>query len=216
MTTTDIVTALENIAGSHRLFNPYRDHDPAIENATTPAWRRQNLTRYLHAMLIRRPGVLWLGEALSRRGARRTGVPFTGDRMLDPLAARLDMPDMFHHPIPPCDDPGSGTAQAIWRQVPEDLPLFWNAVMQAPHRGAPDFAIRTPSAAEIRANQSVFADLIALFAPHHILCIGRLAERCARPSGVPVTYVRHPAQGGLSAFREGCAAFLSGPQDTQA
>ena len=209
MTVAAIITLLEQIEGSDRLFNPYRDHDPALESADAPEIRRATLTLYLQAMQVRRPRVMWLAEAMSRRGARRTGLPLTGDRMLLPLATRLKMVVPFRHPTAQHDDPGSVTARAIWEAMPDDVPLLWNAVMQVPHRSAPDYAIRTPSAPEIRANLAVLAALAAMFAPQKILCIGRVAERCAQPVGVSLTYVRHPAQGGLSAFREGCTTFLS-------
>ena len=65
-----------------------------------------------------------------------------------------------------------------------------------------------PAVAEIAANMPALHALIAWKRPSRILCIGRVAERAAQGLGVSATYVRHPAQGGLAAFREGAASFI--------
>lgn len=111
----EVLRALMAIASTDRLFNPYRDHDPAVEAAGAPEMRRCNLRVYLEAM---------------------------------------------------------------------------------------------PTVAEIAATMPALHALIAWKRPSRILCIGRVAERAAQGLRVRATYVRHPAQGGSAAFREGVASFI--------
>ncbi len=193
----EVLRALIAIPSTQRLFNPYRDHNPAVEGPSAPRIRCQNLRIYLEATPPGTP--LWLGEAQARRGACRTGIPFCGELALPRLGLPLIQPTNEALPDGP-------TARAIWDAAPDPLPLFWNAVSQHPHRG--DGRTRSPTAAEIDANLPVLRTLIAWKRPSRILCIGRVAERAARELPVPAIYVRHPAQGGLQQFRIGAAAFI--------
>lgn len=92
----EVLRALMAIASTDRLFNPYRDHDPAVEAAGAPEIRRCNLRVYLEAMPKGAP--LWLGEAMARRGARRTGIPFCGEEALHRLGLPLIQPT--RHALP--------------------------------------------------------------------------------------------------------------------
>ena len=136
---------------------------------------------------------------VERRGARRTGIPFCGEEALHRLGLPLIQPTRYALP-------DGSTACAIWAAVSDPPPLFWNAVMQHPHHA--DGRTRPPTVAEIAANMPALHALIAWKRPSRILCIGRVAERAAQGLGVSATYVRHPAQGGLAAFREGAASFI--------
>lgn len=193
----EVIRALMAIPTTDRLFNPYRDHDPVVEAEDAPTLRCRNLRIYLEAMPKGAP--LWLAEAMARRGARRTGIPFCGEEALHRLGLPLAQPTRDALPDGP-------TARAIWAAVPDPPPLFWNAVMQHPHHA--DGRTRPPTVAEIAANMPALHALLALKRPPRILCIGRVAERAAQGLGVPATHVRHPAQGGLAAFREGVASFI--------
>ena len=53
--------------------------------------------------------------------------------------------------------------------------------------------------------------IVAIFAPHRILCIGRVAQRAADGLGIPATYVRHP--GRASRAVQGRVAVVENPGD---
>ncbi|KQT83131.1 hypothetical protein ASG48_14255 [Aurantimonas sp. Leaf443] len=204
-----IVERLAALPGKANLFNPYAGFDAKMEDVDAPAIRRRNLGRYLAAMADRDVRDLWLGEAPSRFGARRTGVPFTGDRRLADLSERLGLdPPLARATRGTLPTPESGTSREIWNAVPDPLPLFWNAVLFHPHRGVLPLRNRTPTRTEIAEHRKVLEMIVAIFAPRRILCIGRMAQRAADGLGIP-THVRHPAQGGAVRFRAGVTAFLN-------
>ncbi|WP_062236505.1 uracil-DNA glycosylase [Aureimonas sp. N4] len=195
-------------AGMPNLFNPYADTDPAIDVPDAASIRCRNLRRYLHAFAGQDGIDLWLGEAPSRFGARRTGVPFTGEGRLVELSSHLAIsPFEIATTADAPAAPPSGTSRQIWGALPERLPLFWNAVMHHPHRAATPLRNRTPSRSEIARSRNTLALLVEAIRPRRILAIGRVAEGASAGFGVPVTYVRHPAQGGAAQFRAGVLAF---------
>ncbi|GGE16497.1 hypothetical protein GCM10011390_39430 [Aureimonas endophytica] len=197
-------------AGMPTLFNPYADTDPAVDVPDAASIRCRNLRRYLHAFAGRDGIDLWLGEAPSRFGARRTGVPFTGEGRLVDLSSRLAIaPFEIATTADASAAPPSGTSRQIWDALPERLPLFWNAVMHHPHRTGIPVRNRTPSRSEITRSRDTLALLVEAIRPRRILAIGRVAEGASEGFGVPVTYVRHPAQGGAAKFQAGAAAFRS-------
>lgn len=206
-----IVLDLASTSGMPTLFNPYADTDPAVDAPDAAEIRRGNLLRYLQAFAGRDHIELWLGEAPSKFGARRTGVPFTGEGRLADLSSRLAIApfEIATTPGAPVAPP-SGTSRQIWDALPERLPLFWNAVMSHPHRAGTPLRNRTPSRFEVARSRGTLALLIEAVRPKRILAIGRVAERASAGFGVPVVYVRHPAQGGAIAFREGTSAFVTG------
>jgi len=117
-----IVERLSALPGKSNLFNPYAGFDAEIEGADAPAIRRRNLGRYLAAMADRDVRDLWLGEAPSRFGARRTGVPFTGDGRLADLSQRLGLdPPLARATRETLPTPESGTSREIWDAVPDPL-----------------------------------------------------------------------------------------------
>lgn len=207
MTLDDIVSDLAAAAGTSTLFNPYADTDRAVDVPTAPLIRCRNLRCYLDAF-IERDGIdLWLGEAPSRFGARRTGVPFTGEGRLAEVSSRLAIAPLQRATVDASTARPSGTSRQIWGVLPARLPLFWNAVMLHPHRSGTPLRNRTPSRSEISRSRDTLALLVEAFRPRRILAIGRVAEGAGAGFGIPITYVRHPAQGGAVQFRAGVAAF---------
>ena len=203
----DLVMHLAALAGTPTLFNPYADTDPAVDGSDAPAIRRGNLGRYLRAFKDRADIDLWLGEAPSRFGASRTGVPFTGEGRLADLSSRLATGPFGIATVDALATRPSGTSRQIWSALPARLPLFWNAVMHHPHQVGTPLRNRTPTRTEIARHREALTLLIEAIQPRRILAIGRVAEGSAAGYGVPITYVRHPAQGGAAQFRAGVAEF---------
>lgn len=188
---------------SELLFNPYRDWDTLAESAAGPQRRCANLARYLQAMRELKPADLWLTEAPSWRGARRSGVPLTPETRLAELSKRVQLNPPL---IPVTYNPTLDvlTADSLWlalRQLPR-LPLLWNALMQHPHALDNSASNRTPTRHEVRQGRQLLESVVQLFGIQRIICIGKVAEYAVRGVGVQVHTVRHPAQGGARLFQQ--------------
>ena len=112
-----------------------------------------------------------------------SGVPFTSERQLTGTG------------------PAESTATIVHRvleelELEEDV-LLWNVVPTHPHKpGRPD-TNRRPTRGEVEAS-APFLDELAR--DRDVIAVGRLAQSV---TGAP--YVRHPAHGGVAAFRAGLA-----------
>lgn len=185
------------------LFNPYTDYDPEHDRPTAAALRRRNLLSYLEAMQACRPNTLWIAESGSHTGTRRSGLPLIPTTEIEALNDRFVV-GKFQKPTATPDKAGM-TAGYVWGAALKQpqLPLFWNAVMAQPHRPGQPYRNRPVRRAEIKAYGAIIELLVGHFAPSDIVAIGRVAERALTDLGVDCRYVRHPAQGGAAAFREG-------------
>ncbi len=145
------------------------------------ALRRQRLRAYLAA----RQSARWLlvGEAAGYRGARVSGLAFTSERQLTGVG------------------PAEASATIVQRTLVEldvvDDVLLWNAVPTHPGTACSN---RRPSRGEVAAGVQY---ALALAAGRRVVAIGRVA---AEALGAP--YVRHPARGGATSFREGLLALM--------
>jgi uracil-DNA glycosylase len=180
--------------------NQYAD-DGTAGNAT----RRANLRRALELALHQSPALLLVGEAPGYNGARRTGVPFTSERL---LLDGVDPPGLFGRGrgFALATDDGrisnEQTATIVWREVRAlALPVVgWNAYPFHPHRLGMPQSNRTPRAAELRAGQHFLARVCALFAGVPVVAMGNTAAHTLSLLGMPHARVRHPAQGGARRF----------------
>jgi uracil-DNA glycosylase len=163
--------------------------------------RRANLSAYLEAR--RNARVMLVGEAMGYRGGRFSGIAFTSERTLAawgrPFAATSRRPDGWAEP----------SATIVHGAIAdrEDDVVLWNVVPAHPHHPDRPLSNRTPTAAEIAAGSPFLDAAIALVRPGLVVAVGRVGERLLgeRADG----RVRHPAQGGATAFREGIAQLLA-------
>jgi uracil-DNA glycosylase family 4 len=144
--------------------------------------RRDRLCGYLEAR--RDAPILLVGEAPGYRGTRVSGIPLTSERQLTGAG------------------PAEATATIVHRTLAElglaEEVLLWNVV---PTHPGTETSNRAPTRAEIE--QSVpFLD--TLTRGRRVIAVGRIAH--ARLGG---PYVRHPARGGTTAFRDGLARALA-------
>jgi uracil-DNA glycosylase len=185
-------------------FNQYAEQS-SDDVPGAAAIRVENLRAYLRE----RTGadIVCLGEAGGYQGMRWSGIAFTSERDL----ARWGPP--FE---PTCtarrwSEP-SGT---IVHKVLEELDaerrvILWNTVPTHPHRPGEPLSNRRPTTAEIAAGAPLAMRLIELVRPRTVVAVGRIAESILPPG---TAYVRHPANAGGPAFREGMRAILgSGTQ----
>jgi hypothetical protein len=184
-------------------FCMFRDADPALECADGPALRRANATAYLDARAGRSP-LLLVGEAMGYAGGRFSGIAFTAERTLLGWGA----------PFAPTSLRREGWAEQSGTIVHGTLArlgiagdtVLWNVVPAHPHRPGQPLSNRTPAVGELRAGAQVLGELIERLAPRATIAVGRSAERALRELGLPCqASVRHPANGGATAFRSGLA-----------
>jgi hypothetical protein len=183
-------------------FNQYAEAGPD-DVPGAPAIRLANLGAYLGE----RHGadVVCLGEAGGYQGMRWSGIAFTSERDLlrwgppyrPTCAAR-------------CWSEPSGTIvhKVLAELGAERRVVLWNTVPTHPHRPGEPLSNRRPTAGEIEAGAPLALRLIELVGPRTVVAVGRIAE-AALPPGT--TYVRHPANAGGPAFREGMRAILGAP-----
>jgi uracil-DNA glycosylase len=165
--------------------------------------RLANLRRYLEE----RSGadLVALGEAAGYQGMRWSGIAFTSERDLmrwgNGYTVTSDRPNGWSEP--------SGT---IVHRVLEELGaehrvILWNTVPHHPHVPGRPLSNRRPTVAEVGAG-AVFAErALELLKPRIIVAVGRIAETVL---GTRAAYVRHPANGGATAFAVGMRDVLGG------
>ena len=184
-------------------FCMFRDADPSLERDGGPAFRRANATAYLNAREGRAP-LLLVGEAMGYAGGRFSGIAFTAERTLmgwgEPFEATSVRPEGW------AEQSGTivhGTLATLG--IAADT-VLWNVVPAHPHRPGAPLSNRTPAVGELRAGAEVLGELIERLGPRATIAVGRSAERALGELGLPCHgSVRHPANGGATAFRRGLA-----------
>jgi hypothetical protein len=166
--------------------------------------RLSNLRHYLEER--RGARIVAIGEAAGYRGMRWSGIAFTSERHLlawgRPYELTYDDPERPKGWAEP-------SATIVHRELEaldaEREVILWNVVPAHPHKEGAPLSNRPPRVEEI-ARGCVFAEkLIKIINPEKVVAIavGRVAER---DLGYP--YVRHPANGGATKFRQGIREHL--------
>ena len=174
------------------------------------AIRRRNLRLYLSQMEAIGPRMLLIGEAVSYRGGRLTGIAFVSESVMlggvDTRSGRILGADSGYRKAtlgPRLSTEASATM--VWSTIRDiaPLPLLWNAFPFHPFRpGEPD-SNRAPSAAELAIGERFIARLLRLFAFARIVAIGNHASASLSRMNLAHDKVRHPSQGGKNRFVEG-------------
>lgn len=204
-----LINDLGSVELSERACNQYsRTTGDLRENAI----RRRNLRLYLGELETIRPRMLLIGEAVSYRGGRLTGIAFVSESVMlggvDTRSGRILGADRGYRKAtagPRLSTEASATM--VWSTIREiqPLPLLWNAFPFHPfHAGDPD-SNRAPTAAELAIGERFIARLLKLFPFQRIVAIGNHASASLSKMSVPHDKVRHPSQGGKNLFVEGMA-----------
>ncbi|NJO05889.1 MAG: hypothetical protein HC876_10400 [Chloroflexaceae bacterium] len=180
----------------------------AAEGPPGNTTRRANLRLALGYALAAQPALLLVAEAPGYLGARRTGVPFTSERL---LLEGIEPPGVFGATrgfavAPDCGQmAGEQTATVVWRTLRElgVRAVGWNAYPFHPHRMDMPNTNRTPRTTEVRAGQPFLAQICTLFVGVPVVAVGNVADKALTLLAVPHRKVRHPAQGGARQFAEG-------------
>ena len=181
-------------------FNQFRDAGPDdLPNA--PAIRLANLRHYLDE----RAGadVIAIGEAAGYQGMRWSGIAFTSE--FDLLGWGEPYRRTSRRARPWKEPSGTIVHGTLQDLDAERRVILWNTVPTHPHENDRPLSNRRPTREEIESGTAFLERLIRIRRPRLIIGIGRIA--CA--SCAEATYVRHPAQSGATAFRQGMRALLN-------
>jgi hypothetical protein len=176
------------------------------------AIRRRNLRIYLDQLDALLPRMLLIGEAVSYRGGRLTGVAFVSESV---MLAGVETPHgrvlgTEHGYRKATEGPRLSTeasATMVWSTIRllDRLPLLWNAFPFHPFHAANPLSNRAPTSAELQIGQRFIERLLRLFAFEQIVAIGNHASASLEKLGIEHTKVRHPSQGGKNLFVAGMA-----------
>jgi hypothetical protein len=176
------------------------------------AVRRRNLRLYLDQMDAIGPRMLLIGEAVSYRGGRLTGIAFVSESvMLGGVDTRsgfiLGADHGYRKATPGPKLSTEASATMVWGTIREirPLPLLWNAFPFHPFGPGDENSNRAPSANELLIGVPFIERLLSLFAFEQIVAIGNHASLSLQRMGIEHTKVRHPSQGGKNLFVEGMA-----------
>jgi hypothetical protein len=185
-------------------FNQYAEGGPD-DVPGAPAIRLANLRAYL----AERAGadVVCLGEAGGYQGMRWSGIAFTSERDL----LRWGPPYAVTCAARRWSEPSGTIVHRVLEELgAERRVILWNTVPTHPHAARKPLSNRRPTTSEIAAGAPLAMRLIELVQPRTVVAVGRVAESILPPG---TAYVRHPANAGGPAFREGMRAILgSGTQ----
>lgn len=188
------------------LFNPWRDPCPGDTALNTRAARLDRLARHLACD----PEFLVVGEAAGYQGARRSGIAFTSERLLlEGAIPRIAAPSgRLTERLRPYSEP---SATIVWKTLRAlgiaERTVLWNALPLHPFRPGAAESNRTPTDAELLLGAPAMRLLVSTFPRARLVAVGRKSELLLQRMGLtPLAQVRHPANGGASAFAAGMAA----------
>lgn len=199
--------------GLPALFHPWRDRCPRDTPENGPEARLVRLAAHLDCE------ARWIlvGEAPGYQGCRYSGVAFTSERLL--IEGAIPRVPRVAGRLSTRASPFSETsATIVWRALYRagiaQTTILWNALQLHPHRIAEPWSNRTPTPAELAHGRPAVHRLIEAFPRARVIAVGRKAELLLASTGVAVhSAVRHPANGGATAFTEGLlAAVASEPE----
>lgn len=193
------------------LFNPWKDsciHD-SIEN--TPASKRDRLARHLNCDAE----FLLLGEAPGFQGCRYSGIAFTSERLLGEGAIPR-VPALPHRLTTrhrPFSEP---SATIVWKTLYRlgiaQRTILWNALQLHPYRSDTPWSNRTPTSEEVALGAPAIRLLIAAFPTAKIVAVGKKSQGLLADMGLStIATVRHPANGGATAFANGLETLTKNP-----
>lgn len=182
-------------------FNPYADRCSVYDLPDAPTLRRDALVSVINRALERETDSLWVGFCPGHQGARRTGLAFTDDYVLQAHGERwgLNLPR-----------PTTGawikepTTQAVWKELPrvKERVFLWNVFPLHPHEPGEPFSNREPNAQEFAAGREALRELTDALNPARLVAIGKVAAKEIEGAGGgrEVVAVRHPGHGGQREF----------------
>lgn len=211
-----LITDLASVELSDRAVNQYSRTTGDLQ---ANAIRRRNLALYLQQHdEIGPPKMLLIGEAVSHRGGRLTGIAFVSESvMLGGVETRsgtiLGADHGYRKATAGPKLSTEASATMVWGTIRDivPLPLLWNAFPFHPFMPGNPLSNRAPSAAELLIGARFIARLLKLFAFERIVAIGNHASLSLQRMDIEHVKVRHPSMGGKNVFVAEMGKFAQPP-----
>jgi hypothetical protein len=203
---TELLNALTNFT-SPGVFNPWRDSDP-LDHQLQVGNRLARLKQHFNAS----PKWILIGEAPGYKGCHFSGVPFTNERLiLNKQIPRIAPNGRLTTRELPFSE---SSATIVWRALHEfeiaDHVVMWNAFAWHPYKADQPKSNRTPSREELKMGKDVLCEVLKLFPGVPVIPVGRKSEEILDHLNVTaLPWIRHPANGGATLFREGLRARIT-------
>lgn len=191
------------------LFNPWLDAGPddtALNDAKARIGR-------LASHLACEPELICVGEAAGWLGMKRSAIAFTSERLLlEGALPRVLVPGgRLTTRRLPYSEP---SATIVWKTLRHlgvaERTVLWNALPLHPFKVGEPESNRTPTDAELMQGAPALRLLVEAFPKGKVVVVGRKAELLLAQMGIAVWgQVRHPANGGATAFAEGLARLVA-------
>jgi uracil-DNA glycosylase len=191
-------------AGMPRVFDPWNAVSSDDIAPAAVAERRERLRLHLSAPA---PRLLLVGEAPGYQGTRITGCPFTSEALLlehgvpriGKLCERLTSRRL------PWREPSS---TIVWGALREeglaDRTILWGAFPWHPY-GTTPLSNRAPNETEKAMGIALLCKLVSALPAVTVVAVGNVAADSLQKLGVQADKIRHPSNGGATAFRTGLA-----------
>jgi len=196
-------------SGIEGLFNPWQDTciDDAPGNG--PDAKLDRLAAHLDCD----PQFIVCGEAAGYQGCRYSGIAFTSERLLmEGSIPRVALPPgrLTVRNLPWSEPSATIVWKTLYRLGLAERTILWNALQMHPYKPGNHHSNRTPTSAEIAMGASAMRILAAAFPRAKIIAVGRKPEGLLHEMGIRTAgAVRHPANGGATAFALGMLALAS-------
>lgn len=209
MTLVDKLMGILQHAGPFEdCFNPWTDRDPLDTDEKAPEARLSRLRQHFS---LDAPRLLLLGEAAGYAGCRFSGVAFTSERLItEGVIPRIPTLPRFtsrHRPF------SEQSATIVWRTLYKnhvaDTTLLWNAFPLHPHRPGDALTNRTPKGPELAAGIACIEQILDIYHGIQVVAVGGKAFESLTALGISCQHVRHPANGGATAFSNGIAQIVA-------
>jgi uracil-DNA glycosylase len=198
-------------------FNPWRETCPELDCRPKEAVAGRVARLRAH---FGNPGiqVLLVGEAPGYQGARYSGLAFTSERLLlEGGIPGVPRPQVRLTLRPrPFSEPSATILWGAFRDLGiHERVALWNAFPLHPFKPGDPLSNRTPTRGELEVGGPFVRRLLEEVLPKgvRLVAIGEKAASTLRGLGftVPSDHcLRHPANGGATAFRQGIARLFPG------
>ena len=208
------------------VFNPWRDYDAAHDvSKECPEWRFAHLQAYMSQRLDSGK-LLLVAEAPGYQGCRFSGVAMTSERgLLGASGSLFDNPFFDGHVYRTSKEfslRGSvnragmtePTATVVWGAINElkidpRSVVLWNAFAWHPHKPGIPLSNRAPTDNELSDGKPVLVALLNAFPNARVFAVGQKAQGILKTLGIDAFSIRHPANGGVTEFRDQFRAAIS-------
>lgn len=204
--TANLIDAIASVE-MPRVFNPWRHVDPLDLNKDfAPLRRRERLAKHFDC----RPRFLLIGEAPGYQGCHFSGIPFTNERLIiNGMVPRVWSPRFTSREKPWSEPSATVVWDALHKHGIAASTVLWNAFAWHPHEATDLYSNRTPTKAEFLAGAEVLYSVVRMFQGAQVVAIGKKAAAMLQSVYTGrFACVRHPANGGATAFRNGMAAII--------